>query len=299
MVREHDAGVSAGTLRGVCKHVRTCPHLSRPASSSLPARARESAERLRCKRPANDFAVIAVSLIAGQLDTLAAEIAQAGGTCVTLALDVTAADTPRRIAQTARERFGRLDVLINNAGAATAGKLLEQSDAQIDAQWQLHVAAPLRITRAAISLLEQSRGQVMFVGSGLARVPSPLYGTYCAAKAAVRTMTTQLRRELHGTGVAVTYIDPGCVRTDFIKTAGIPSFDPEWIPVDADHVAKRVLRAARTRPRVVNAVPLHTLGMVLGEAFPASRRPRFGQTRDVPAAGTSAKRGNTAARRAA
>jgi len=108
----------------------------------------------------------------------------------------------------------------------------------------------------------------MFVGSGLARVPSPLYGTYCAAKAAVRTMTTQLRRELHGTGVAVTYIDPGSVRTDFIKTAGIPSFDPEWIPVDADHVAKRVLRAARTRPRVVNAVPLHTLGMVLGEAFP-------------------------------
>jgi short-subunit dehydrogenase len=214
------------------------------------------------------FAVLAVSQIPEQLDALAADIAQSGGACITLALDVTAADAPQRIAETARECFGRIDVLINNAGAATAGRLLEQSDAQIDAQWQLHVAAPLRITRAALPMLRESGGQVMFVGSGLARVPSPYYGAYCAAKAAVRAMTTQLRRELNGSGIAVTYIDPGSVRTDFIKTAGIPSFDPEWLPVDAEHVANRILRAVRTRPRALNAVPLHTFGMVLGEIFP-------------------------------
>jgi short-subunit dehydrogenase len=214
------------------------------------------------------FAVVAVSQLATQLDSLAADIAQIGGACATLTLDITVRDAPQRIVQTARECFGRIDVLINNAGAATAGNLLEQSDAVIDAQWQLHVAAPLRITRAALAMLRESQGQVMFVGSGLARVPSPYYGAYCAAKAAVRAMTTQLRRELHGTGIAVTYIDPGSVRTDFIKNAGIPSYDPEWLAVEAEHVAHRIVRAARTRPHVLNAVPLHTFGMMLGEMFP-------------------------------
>jgi short-subunit dehydrogenase len=215
-----------------------------------------------------DFAVVAVSRSKEQLDELAAEMAQKGGTCVTLALDVTAKDAPQRIVQTAREHFGRIDVLINNAGAATGGKLLEQSDEQIDEQWHLHVAAPLRITRAALPLLQETRGQVMFVGSGLARVPSPNYGAYCAAKAAVRAMATQLRRELHGTGIAVTYIDPGSVRTNFAKHAGIETQGPDWIPVDADHVARRIVRGTHTRPSILNAVPLHTLGAMLGEWFP-------------------------------
>ena len=214
------------------------------------------------------FAVVAVSRSKEQLDELAAEISQTGGACVTLALDVTEKDAPQRIVKTARAYFGRIDVLINNAGAATGGRLLEQSDEEIDAQWHLHVAAPLRITRAALPLLEAARGQVMFVGSGLARVPSPYYGAYCAAKAAVRAMATQLRRELLGTGITITYIDPGSVRTNFAQNAGIESFGPEWVPVEARHVARRIVRAAHTRPAVLNAVPLHTVGAMLGEWFP-------------------------------
>ena len=214
------------------------------------------------------FAVVAVSRNAQELAELANAVQGARGACVTLTADVTAADTPERIVQTARERFGRIDVLINNAGAAKGGRLLEQRDADIDAQWHLHVAAPLRITRAALPLLRESGGQVMFMGSGLARIPSPYYGAYCAAKAAVRAVATQLRRELHGTGIAVTYVDPGSVRTNFIKTAGIPEFGPEWVPVTPEQVARKIVHAVRTRPRTVNAVPLHTLGAMLGEWFP-------------------------------
>ncbi|HLI95873.1 MAG TPA: SDR family NAD(P)-dependent oxidoreductase [Candidatus Baltobacteraceae bacterium] len=215
------------------------------------------------------FAVVAVSMLKAELDELAAQIAEARGVCVTLTADVTAADTPARIVQTARDSFGRIDVLINNAGAAKAGALLEQSDAEIDAQWYLHVAAPLRVTRAAMPLLRKSGGQVMFVGSALSRVPPPYYGAYCAAKAAVRAMTDQLRRELHGTGVAVTFIDPGSVRTDFGKNAGVPGYDPDWTAVDVRYVARRVLRAVRTRQRTLNAVPFHTFVATLGEWFPA------------------------------
>lgn len=214
------------------------------------------------------FGIVAVSRHESQLYELAAQIAQEGGACVALPIDVTDAIAPEQVVQTAQETYGRIDVLINNAGAATAGRLLEQTDEQIDAQWHLHVAAPLRITRAALPMLKASRGQVMFVGSGLARVPSPYYGAYCAAKAAVRTASVQLRRELRGTGIAVTFIDPGSVRTNFSRAAGIASYGPSWLPVHPDHVARKIVRAIETRPATLNAVPLHTFGAMLGEWFP-------------------------------
>jgi short-subunit dehydrogenase len=214
------------------------------------------------------FSIVAVSLDQPKLYELADTIVREGGACVVLPLDVTQRDAPQRVVQTARETYGRIDVLVHIAGAATAGALLEQSDAQIDAQWHLHVAAPLRITREALPLLKQSKGHVMFIGSGLARVPTPYYGAYCAAKAAVRAMATQMRRELNGTGISVTYIDPGSVRTDFAKTAGIPVYDPEWTMAEAEHVARRIVRATHARPHTLNAVPWHTFAVMLGEWFP-------------------------------
>ncbi len=214
------------------------------------------------------FAVIAVTLHKAHLDELVPEVINDGGTCVPIALDITAPGAPARIIAVAQQRFGRIDVVVNMAGYATAGRLLEQSDAQIDAQWQVHFAAPLRIMRAAWPMLQQSGGQVFFTGSGLARVPSPYYGAYCAAKAAVRTGVTQLRRELHGSGVAVTYIDPGSVRTNFAKNAGIETLGPQWVVAKPKDIARVILRAFDTRPRRVNGVWWHTLFAMLGEWFP-------------------------------
>jgi|SRR5579884_122908 len=214
----------------------------------------------------NGYAVLAVSIVKSSVEEVAAEIVHDGGTCVPITLDVTLPDAPARIVEAAKLRFGRVDVVLNNAGYAKAGALLEQSDADIDAQWQVHVAAPLRIARAALPLLRESRGQLMFMGSGLARVPAPYYGTYCAAKAAVRTAVVQLRRELRESGVAVTYVDPGSVRTNFAKDAGILA--SEGPTVSAEFVAKRILRAVETRQPVMNAVPLHSLVAMLGEWFP-------------------------------
>ena len=214
------------------------------------------------------FAVIAVTKHQSHLDDLVHEVVNDGGTCVPVALDVTDAGAPGRIVSVAQERFGRIDVIFNLAGFATAGRLLEQTSGQIDEQWQVHFAAPLRIMRAAFPLLQKSGGHVFFTGSGLARVPSPYYGSYCAAKAAVRAGVTQLRRELHGTGVAVTYIDPGSVNTNFASTAGIPTLGPSWVPAKPADVARVILRAIDTRPKRVNGVWWHTLFAMLGEWFP-------------------------------
>jgi len=221
---------------------------------------------LECVR--KGFAVIAVSRDRADLERVTAEAHEDGGTCVPIVLDVTAPDAPSRIAAAAQTRFGRVDVVLHCAGAATSGLLLDQNDDEIDGQWKLHVAAPLRITRALFPMLRESHGQIFFIGSGLRRVPVPYYGAYCAAKAAVETLAQQLHRELLGTGVAVTFVDPGSVRTNFARNAGIPAYGPSWVPVKPEVVARAIVRGMEKRPWRVLAVPWHTVGAILGEWFP-------------------------------
>jgi short-subunit dehydrogenase len=210
------------------------------------------------------FRVLLVARRADRLEAIAGEIRANGGTCATLAADVTAADAPRRIVDAAMQAFGRLDVVVNNAGAGALGNLLEIDDAAIDAQWQLHVGAPLRIARVALPHLRETHGQLVFVGSGLARVPIPNYGAYAAAKAAIRAVATQLRRELKRDGIAVTYVDPGLVATEFHTAMGtertndIPAADPA-------KVAQAIIRGIARRSATVSGVPWQTLGTVIGE----------------------------------
>ncbi len=160
--------------------------------------------------------------------------------------------------------FGRIDVLVNNAGAGAHGDLLAQSDAQIEAQWQLHVGAPLRLSRAALPHLERAHGSLVFLGSGVARVPIPAFGSYAVAKAGIRAAAIQLRRELRSRGVAVTYVDPGVVATEFHGSAAIAR--PQSIrPVSAERVAAAILRGIERRSATVNAVAWQTAGTVAGE----------------------------------
>jgi len=186
----------------------------------------------------------------------------------TLALDVTARDAAARIADAALRAFGRIDVVANIAGAAAPGALLEQSDAALEAQWQLHVAAPLRIARAALPHVEAAHGGFVFIGSGLARVPAPGYGAYAPAKAAIRAAAIQLRRELRAIGVFVTYVDPGVVDTEFSSASGMQQH-AAWWHAKSDAVAAQILRGIERRAARVNAVGWQTAGTVLGEWFPA------------------------------
>ncbi|HTX58415.1 MAG TPA: SDR family NAD(P)-dependent oxidoreductase [Verrucomicrobiae bacterium] len=210
------------------------------------------------------FAVLAIARRADRLAALCEEIAARGGTCTTLVLDVRSPEAPARIAETALQIYGRIDVVVNNAGGGSLGALLEVGDAEIEAQWQLHVAAPLRIARAALPQLRATRGQLVFVGSGLARVPVPNYGAYAPAKAAIRAAAIQLRRELRADGIAVTYVDPGLVASEFHAAMGIarsndvPAATPE-------RVARAILRGIARRSPSVAGVPWQTAGTILGE----------------------------------
>jgi short-subunit dehydrogenase len=198
----------------------------------------------------------------GLLDEIAGTIRESGRAGITLAGDITAPEMPARIVEAALRAFERIDAVVNNAGVGAYGLLLDQSDAQLEAQWQLHVMAPLRLARAAAAQLEATRGQLVFIGSGVARVPLPRYGAYSIAKAAVRAAAIQLRRELRPRGIGVTYVDPGVVATEFHSRIGI---EPTTFAASSERVAQRILRGIQRRAAVVNGVPWQTAFTTFGE----------------------------------
>jgi len=214
-----------------------------------------------------NFATLLVARRGARLQTLAERIRALGGLCAALALDIRQSGAPAAMVSTAIARYGRLDVLINNAGMAARGPLAAQTDGELQAQWDTNVLAPLRIMREALPELQKTQGQIFFFGSGVARVPTPGLGAYPPAKAAIRAAATQLRRELRGSGVAVTYVDPGVVDTGFMQTAGMAG-PPTRFMVSPESVARKVVHAIRTRPATLNAVPWQTAFVALGEFLP-------------------------------
>lgn len=216
---------------------------------------------------ANGWAVLAVARRGDRLETLAREIVAQGGRCETLIADVLWNSAPQTIVDRAVRAFERLDVVVNNAGSAHASTLLDESDAETERQWQLHVAAPLRIARAALPSIERAHGGLVFFGSGLARVPAPGYGAYAPAKAAARAAAIQLRRELRARGVFVTYVDPGVVDTEFSRASGMEERPASW-HAKPDAVAAAILRGIERRAARINAVPWQTAATVFGEWFP-------------------------------
>jgi NAD(P)-dependent dehydrogenase (short-subunit alcohol dehydrogenase family) len=186
----------------------------------------------------------------------------------------------------ARREFGRIDVLVNNAGHVAVGPLSAQSDDALRAQFGTHVIGPVALVREALPLLRASKGHVFMLGSGVARVPVSGLGAYPPSKAATRSATALLRRELKGDGIAVTYVDPGAVDTAFMVRAGMPGAPPALLTTPED-VARQILIAVGTRPRVLNAVPWQTALVALAELFPRltdavlERNPALIGTQDV------------------
>jgi len=220
---------------------------------------------LRAARAGYD--VVGIGRDRAALDAVAERVRAEGGRIVVASYDVGDPANATAIVALAREAFGGIDVLVNNAGHVAVGSIGTQSDDALRAQFGVHVIGPLALAREALPLLRASRGHVFMLGSGVARVPIGGLGAYPAAKAATRSATAILRRELKPDGIAVTYVDPGAVDTAFMVRAGLPGA-PASILATPEDVARKIVLAIRTRPRVLNAVPWQTTFVALAEFFP-------------------------------
>jgi 3-oxoacyl-[acyl-carrier protein] reductase len=165
-----------------------------------------------------------VLLIARGADTLEQSVrrcADAGGQAEGLALDVTDRDAGERLVAAASERFGGLDVLVNNAGTAQRHGLEEATDDDWRAAWELNVMAPLRATRAAIpGMVERGWGRVVNVCSSAGKRPNPQTPEYSVAKAAELSLSRVFADSYAKTGVLVNAICPGPAKSELWLAPG-------------------------------------------------------------------------------
>ncbi len=146
-----------------------------------------------------------------------------------------------------------IDILVNCAGAGRHGPLLEHRPEEIDRLLALNVRAPIALTQAVLSGMRQRRsGRVVNVASIAGRLGVPNETVYSASKGALITFSRALDAELAGTGVGVTVILPGVVRTPFFERRGAP-YDRAWPrPIPPERVARAIVRAiAHDRAEVV------------------------------------------------
>jgi NAD(P)-dependent dehydrogenase (short-subunit alcohol dehydrogenase family) len=147
---------------------------------------------------------------------------QFGNAVLPLALDVTNAHQVQQVVQQAYAHFGRMDVLVNNAGTSLFAATEEASDEQIRELFDANYLGMVRVLRAALPLLRKQRsGHILGVSSGLGITALPLVGFYCATKWAVEAMHESLAQEVRPFGIRVTLVEPGAYATDFGKSAEI------------------------------------------------------------------------------
>jgi NAD(P)-dependent dehydrogenase (short-subunit alcohol dehydrogenase family) len=147
---------------------------------------------------------------------------QFGDAVLPLALDVTHSGQVQAAVQQAFRHFGRLDVLVNNAGTSLFAATEEASDEQIRYLFDANYLGMVRVLRAALPLLrKQGSGHILGVSSGLGITALPLIGFYCATKWAVEALHESLAQEVKPFGIKVTLVEPGAYATDFGKSAQI------------------------------------------------------------------------------
>jgi NAD(P)-dependent dehydrogenase (short-subunit alcohol dehydrogenase family) len=145
-----------------------------------------------------------------------------GDAVLPLALDVTDTAQVQQVVPQAYAHFGRLDVLVNNAGASLFAATEEASDEQILGLFDANYLGMVRVLRAALPLLrKQGSGHILGVSSGLGITALPLIGFYCATKWAVEALHESLAQEVRAFGLKVTLVEPGAYATDFGKSSQI------------------------------------------------------------------------------
>jgi NAD(P)-dependent dehydrogenase (short-subunit alcohol dehydrogenase family) len=134
-----------------------------------------------------------------------------------------------------KAKWGKLDILINNAGVVSAGPLEQISDEDIIAQQNINVTGLILLTKYALPLLKASdEAVIMNVSSGLGLIGMPFYAPYAATKAAVRQFSEALRRELKDFPIHIMTVYPVATDTPMMATANAGNMDtPEAVASNA------------------------------------------------------------------
>ncbi|PSN17005.1 short-chain dehydrogenase [filamentous cyanobacterium CCT1] len=175
-------------------------------------------------------------------------------TVMTLPLDVTDSAGIRQVIEAVLAQEGRIDLLVNNAGFGQFGPLMDLSAAQLQAQFQTNVLAPLALAQQVAPVMKRQRaGVIINIGSISGVVTTPFAGAYCASKAALHSLSEALRMELTPFGIQVVTVQPGAIQSNFGHAAeqglaGVLSPESWYAPLESKIRARAVLSQAQATP---------------------------------------------------
>jgi short-subunit dehydrogenase len=193
-----------------------------------------------------------------RLAAVAADAERGGRRALALAADVTVDGDLERVVATARAAFGRLDVVVANAGFGVVGPVERLALEDYRRQFETNVFGVLRTVRASLDDLKRSRGRVVILGSVAGYIATPGSSPYAMSKFAVRGLAEALGHEVAADGVTVTLVTPGFVGSDIrrVDNAGrlhSAAVDPvpAWLLVPAATAARHIVNAVARRRREV------------------------------------------------
>jgi len=157
-----------------------------------------------------------------------------GDAVLPLALDVTSTEQVQSAVKEAHAHFGKLDIVLNNAGYALGGMVEEATIDEVRAQFDTNYLGMLRVIQAVLPILrQQGSGHIIGTSSTVGHVSMPLISFYCASKWAVEGLHEGLAQEVKSFGIKVSLIEPGAYATEFGKpenvkmATGIAAYDKQ------------------------------------------------------------------------
>lgn len=190
--------------------------------------------------------VVLTARRAERLHKLVDDLAIYPGRRLALAGDIRDQTFCNQLIKATAATFGRLDVLINNAGIGHRSPLLALSSDDINTIWETNVTALLLLSQAAAQQMQQQNsGQIINVSSIVSQRPLPQNGVYCASKTAVNFLSRSLRMELRPYHIQVTLVYPGLTATEF-GAARLGAKGPNKLGlsgVPAEKVAHKIIAA--------------------------------------------------------
>jgi short-subunit dehydrogenase len=207
----------------------------------------------------------ALALVARRLDRLTElcdELIRAGGRALAVQADVTSDGEMAEAFRLARLEFGRIDIVVANAGFGVRGRFDQLTLDDYRRQFETNVFGVLRTVSLGLDDLRRSRGIVVIMGSVMGHLSLPHLSPYAMSKFALRAFAESLRAELAPAGVSTVLISPGLVESEFRRVDNLGRVRPDavtpappWFVLSGGKAARQMVRAIlRRRGEVVITV---------------------------------------------
>lgn len=196
-------------------------------------------------------------------------------------MDVTSNDQVNEVVSHVLQRYGKIDVLLNNAGYGEFVPFAEAALTHFEEMMDVNYLGTVRCAHAVLpSMLERGQGHIVNVASMAGKLATAKSTAYSATKHAVLGFTNALRRELRGSGVQVSAVNPGPIDTPFFDRA-----DPEgtyvknirWFMLAPDKVAKAIVSVIERRKPELDMPWTASVGVKIMQLFPRASEILFGR----------------------